>query len=369
MLLRHAGNRVKKALLWLLLLSLCGASAGFAEGVWVEEDWHRVRERVDCGGVPLVIDARVLRIQENATVREYHLERLSDDFVISKGQEIDWLHLGCDTSNGSWRKPTDAWPEYDFTTKDVIFPTCSIAAYNLLLVHNLNPEYLYETQADLFLDTVDQIGIEGLTEEQFMAYAEAVASACDYQLGNILRIHRVDQPDRLRKSIEAANKKTGSKLDPEKAEEYAFVDAYFPIYFNGLRLYSGDYTSSVDHMEVPNMNLRLAATAGHGIALIVSAILDPATLQATGEAQPVLSEQEILRRIAERYAGGALPGVRQVTVHQLALEYVPMTRDVSARKGYDLYPAWVARMTWETDTQETITTYEAYHAVTGERLF
>ena len=117
------------------------------------------------------------------------------------------------------------------------------------------------------------------------------------------------------------------------------------------------------------MNLRLAVTAGHGIALIDSALLDPMALQATSEARPVLSEAEAIQRIAARYAGGAQPGVKQATVHQLALEYVPMTGEISASKGYDLYPAWVARMTWETDTQETITTYDAYHAVTGEPLF
>lgn len=360
---------MKKFILFLLAMILYCTSMGLAEGVWVEEEWSHVSQKIDCDGLGLVIDARILQIPENTMAQEYHLERLSNDFVISKGQQIDWLQLGCDTSNGSWRKPTDAWPEYDFTTKDVIFPTCSIAVYNLLLVHNLNPEYIYETQADLFLDTVNQIGIEGLTKKQFMAYAEAVASACDYQLGNILRIHRVDQPNMIRESIEAANKKPGSKLDPEKAEEYAFVDAYFPIYFNGLRLYSGDYQGTVDLLEVPNMNLRLAATSGHGIVLINSAILDPAALQAIGDPQLVLTEQEAIQCIADKYSNMIMPGVDQIFVHQMALEYVPITGDVSARKGYTLYPAWVARISFETDTHETITTYEAFHAVTGRPLF
>ena len=53
----------------------------------------------------------------------------------------------------------------------------------------------------------------------------------------------------------------------------------------------------------------------------------------------------------------------------MMLEYVPMTGDVSASNGFSLYPAWVVKYTLEQESGEQITTYQAYHAVTGQPLF
>lgn len=362
---------MRKAILFLLLMSLCSASVGFAENVWVDEDWQQVKQEIDCDGLKLVIDARVLQIQEDTMAQEYHLERLSSDFMISKGQQIDWLQLGCDTSNkGSWRMPTETFPEYAFMTKDRIYPTCLIGRLCHLSVYNIDPDYIYETN-DLFTNNIDKIGMEELTDEQVRTYAENVASACGYQLGDMIRIHQIDQTDLVRESIEAVIRERTYQysIDPEKADEYLFVDAYYPVYVNGLRLYSGDYCGTADQLEVVNMNLRMAVTSGHGIALIESVLLDPATMQATSEAQPVMNEQEAIQCIANKFSNMILPGWKQITVHQLALEYVPITGDISASKGFSLYPAWVAQFSIETDTNETMTTYGAYHAITGRPLF
>lgn len=361
---------MKKWLACLFLLSLFSVSASFAEDIWIKEVWQQVNQEIDCDGLLLIIDARVLQPQDNTSVQEYKLERLSNDFMINKGKQIDWSQLGCDTFHGTWRPPTKSFPEYCYVTDDTIFPTCFIGMLCTLNVQNFDPDYIYDSNETFSYD-VSQIAISGLTEDQVREYAENVASACGYQLGNILRVHRGDQPDMVHDSISAVNAKEGALHSPDlnKVEEYLFVDAIYPVYFNGLRLYSGDYMSTADLIEIPNMNMRIAVTSGHGIAFVNSVMLDPATLEATSKEQPILSEQEAINCIVKKYSNIFLPGIKQITVHQIALEYVPMTGDISASKGFSLYPAWVARITIETDSHEAITTYEAYHAVTGKPLF
>ena len=64
-----------------------------------------------------------------------------------------------------------------------------------------------------------------------------------------------------------------------------------------------------------------------------------------------------------------LPGVKQGTIHQLALEYVAITGDMSGSNGYTVYPTWVAKCTIESESGESITTTQGVHALTGEMLF
>lgn len=106
--------------------------------------------------------------------------------------------------------------------------------------------------------------------------------------------------------------------------------------------------------------MRMAVTAQHGIAMVDSVLFDPAAFQPLGGAQSALGAEQAIR---------FLPGVRQIAIHQMALEYVAMTGDVSASQGYTLYPAWVVRYTREMEHGEPFSFYEAYHAVTGQPLF
>ena len=46
---------------------------------------------------------------------------------------VDWSQLGCDTSSGSWRQPTNDWPEYKYINGESIFPTFGVLAGNRFL--------------------------------------------------------------------------------------------------------------------------------------------------------------------------------------------------------------------------------------------
>ena len=124
------------------------------------------------------------------------------------------------------------------------------------------------------------------------------------------------------------------------------------------------------------MKMQMAVTADHGIASIESALFDPDTLKAVTEPQPVISVEEILHRIEDRYAVSEDSSLEKVTVQQLTLEYVPISGPIFSEGGYTLYPAWVAKMLYETHDDpewgteaDEFVIYEAYDAVTGEVIF
>ena len=360
---------MKRVLLFFLLFSLCSTTAAFAENVWMDEGWQQVYREMDCDGLPMIVNARVLKVPEGTTAREYHTKRLSDEFMVEKGQKIDWSLLNCNTSQGKWRYPTSMWPEYQFNGDD-IYPLCSISALCSMLVNTRNSDYLTR-MSGTYPDETDMSPIGNLTEEQVNAYAEQVAAACGCQLGKPIRVFRGDQVEDVRKNIEACIRQTGTHYNPNpaEAEEYRFFDVWYPVYFQGLRLYSGEYISTAEGIEIPNMNMRLGVTTGHGLILAQCVVFDPFTFVAEGPAQHILSVEDAIECFREKYANMFLPGVRQITVSQIAMEYVAMTGDVSATKGYTLYPAWVAQYTMEMDDGDAVSSYEAYHAVTGRPLF
>ena len=369
-LTQQGGKSVKRMCVLLLAVLLFCISAAQAESVWIEEEWSHIQQEYDCDGLPLSIDAQVLEVPEGTTVREYHMERLSKSFLVSKGKQIDWASLNCDTSHGTWRMPDDTFGTYAFTSKGRVYPAGSINTLCNLFVAAFSPEYIYNSDIG-WTDHIENISVPGLTEEQFKRAIEPVALACEYQLGNISCIRLGGDKEKVRESILETNKRSTKeyRLDPEKASDYLFIEAYYPVYYQGLRLYSGAYTSTSGNIEIPNMNLQIAETAGYGTAMIDSIILDTATLAPTTESQAPICVDEAVECIVNRYTNMFMPGIKRVIIHQMMLEYVPMTGDVSASNGFSLYPAWVVKYTLEQESGEQITTYQAYHAVTGQPLF
>ena len=55
----------------IVCICFCVAAVAAAEGVWVDETWREVKRQVDCDGLPLVIDARVLQAAEDAAAGKY----------------------------------------------------------------------------------------------------------------------------------------------------------------------------------------------------------------------------------------------------------------------------------------------------------
>lgn len=128
---------------------LLRCSRSCREGVWVDETWREVKRQVDCDGLPLVIDARVLQVAEDAMGQEYHTQALSNAWMEEKMKAVDWSQLGCDTSSGSWRQPTNDWPEYKYINGERIFPTFGVLAGNRFLFQKCDCEYAYWLSAPI----------------------------------------------------------------------------------------------------------------------------------------------------------------------------------------------------------------------------
>ena len=354
----------------IVCICFCVAAVAAAEGVWVDETWREVKRQVDCDGLPLVIDARVLQVAEDAMGQEYHTQALSNAWMEEKMKAVDWSQLGCDTSSGSWRQPTNDWPEYKYINGESIFPTFGVLAGNRFLFQKCDCEYAYWLSG-AYPEQVDLSPIGTLTEAEIRKWAEKIAAICGNQLGEPIAVFRGDQVEDIRASMERRLEQEGLRyaLDPADAEEYLFMDVLFPVYFQGLRLYSGEYQGTEDGLEIVNLNMRIMVTRDHGIIQADSVLFDPATFLPSTEPQRLLCAEEALKRICDHYASMYLPGVKQVTIHQLALEYVAITGDMSGSRGYTVYPTWVAKYTIESESGESITTTQGVHALTGEMLF
>lgn len=368
---------MRKAVLVFSMILVCVTSAYADSSVWVEETWSQIDREVDCDEIQLKIHAKVMEVPEGTEVCRYFLDNPSYDFLIAKGDEIDWASLGCDTSEGRWRKPNRTEPEYTFNWDPISYPGWYVSAICELLMEQCNYEYtthifpwgryLYETE---------DIAVKGVSRGKIMTYAETMARECGYQLGEVECVEKTDDAERLLESLKASTADYGDKesMNLEMAAGYAFSKVTFPVYYNGLRLYCGDGMGLDRKHEIRCLKLEMIVTAEHGLIYVNSAIIDPELLKAGTEPRPVISAEEVLKRIEDRYTALKGSNVTEATVQKMTLEYIPICGPIYSEGGYTLYPAWVIRTDekfWDYDSEDWLNwvSYEAYDAVTGEVIF
>lgn len=365
---------MKRVLAFFMCLLLVCASAAMGEDYWVDENWQQINREIDCDGLQLVVDAQVLQVPEGTMVQEYHTNTLSNEFMKEKMKATDWLALGVDTSNGTWRLPTKDWSEYTYTNG--VTSVSLLAAINTFTFQKCNVTYARHSyrNSGVYQDTVDLSPIGTLTEVQIREAAEKIAKICGVQFGQPKNAFRQDQVEVVRDAIEYGNDSVDDKLclNPEDAEEYLFMWVEFPVYFQGLRLYSGSYGNSInEEMEIPYLCMQVIVTKNHGMIWEQCPVFDPDDFVATTEPQRALNAEEMIDSISEQFANMYLPGVKQVTLNRLALEYAALAGDVSASKGYTVYPVWVASYTYimEREDRAPVMVYYGYDAITGQRMF
>lgn len=363
----------KTAIVLLATFILCFSYA-FADGnVWIEETWEQIDSEIDCDGLPLLIHAKVLKVPENMEVCEYRLEKLSSEGVVEKGRQIDWAGLDCDVSSGKWELPTKSEPVYSFASESTLFPLCHLYQFCNVNLLNLDPYYMYENSShEDYIDDPNQFEINGVSREEIIRNAEQVATEFGFQLGNVLRVNKCDDPETISERIRLYTNRMGwsETYYPKEAAEYAFTDLTFPVYYKGLRLFSGWWTSLENNLEVPNMNMEMVVTPGYGISKVECMLFADNELQAITEPKPAMSVEEAIQCIAAKYTNMFFQDVKSVTVQSLTLEYVTITGDWASDKPYTLYPAWIAQTSVEWyDESDPYTYYEAYDAVTGRPLF
>lgn len=360
---------MKRIMMFLVAVLFSFTCALAEDDIWVEETWEQIDREVDCEGISLLIHARVLNVPDGTEVCEYHLDKLSDDDLVERGQQINWPALGFDMSHGKWRLPDKIGHDYAFVSEPDIYPLCTLFSYLRFVMINSSQLYQSPYTVRKYINS-DDAEIKGVSKEQIRAYAETVATECGFQLGNILRVYKCDDTGTVQANMITIAKDYGQEtdIDLKTASGYTFTDVIYPVYFNGLRFYSGEQTYTQDEREILNMNMRMAVTAGHGILAVEGPIIDPEHMKAVTEKKPVISADEALNCIEEKYTNLYRSELRSVTIHELALEYVLVPSDPSAEKGYTVYPAWVAQVIWETENI-TFCEYEAYDARTGKPIF
>ena len=168
---------------------------------------------------------------------------------------------------------------------------------------------------------MDLSPIGTLTEAEIRKWAEKIAAICGNQLGEPIAVFRGDQGGRtFEPAWKGALSRKASRyaLDPADAEEYLFMDVLFPVYFQGSRLYSGEYQGTEDGLEIVNLNMRIMVTRDHGIIQADSVLFDPATFLPSTEPQRILSAEEALKRICEVVNSKHVPAWREAGYHSSA---------------------------------------------------
>ncbi len=359
---------MKRIIACLTLILVFFSSACADSSVWVEESWSRIDREVDCNGHPLLIHAKVLEIPDGLEVCQYHLDYLNMDYMAEKAEQIDWAALDFDTTVGSWNRKGDT---YSFLPDKGFYPHCHLYSICDIQLTNTDNEYIYEAGTTHSVD-VDHIEIEGLSREKIMEKAEEAAAALGIRLGDVLRVNKFEDTQKIYESMNEIVTAHGTvePIAPEEAAGYAFTDVVFPVYINGMRFFSGTWSCMGMKTDIPNMYFQLVVSPGHGILQIESALIDPKRLKAITEPQPVISVEEVLNRIEKKYAEEDWENKKSATVQTVALEYAPVTNDITSGKGYTVHPAWVARISEDiTVFDEPYTYYTGYDAVTGELLF
>ena len=369
---------MKKVWIMFLLILCCFTSAVAEDSIWVEETWRQIDGEADCDEIQLKIHAKVQEIPEGMEVCRYFLDNPSYDFLIAKGDQFDWAALGCDTSEGRWRKPNRSEPAYTFNWDPISYPGWYMSAICEFGMEQCDPEYTSHIFPwGIYFYETDDIAVKGVSRETIMMYAETIARECGCQLGEVECVEKTDDEERLLESLKASTAYYREKesLNPEDAAGYAFSKVTFPVYYNGLRLYCGDGMGLDKKHEIRCLKLEMIVTAELGLIYANGALINPEDLKAVTEPQPVISAEEVLHRIEDRYTAIKGSNVTEATVQKLTLEYIPICGPHYSEGGYTLYPAWVARTNekwwdrYESGELKDGVIYEAYDAITGEVIF
>ena len=356
-----------KKLVSIFLVLLCLSCAAQAESVWVEENWQHVYREVDCDGLPMVIDADVMQQPDGTMAQEYHIDLLSNDYCRQKMQKIDWEKIGFSTENMTWLADF-GWSGISGENTLLILRSGEIEAAKRKNIFN----YLLIDENKMYM--MDMMDLPHLTYAEIDRCAETVAEMLNFKIGMVCRGQRMDKEEisrQLKRRIELAEA-IGThydELDDIDDEEIAaseYFDVYYPVYYNGMRLYSDNSVALPGETQLLTMSLHLKVTA-NGIVYLNAPLINELKLKDAPKL--AMTSEMAIETLVNAYSDMYLPGIESITVKEIVLEYCAMTADQNAEKGYTMYPAWVVRsvMTYQGGQEGLV--YNAFHAITGKQLY
>jgi len=359
---------MKKRFICLLFMIFCFSGA-LGEGSKLLENWQHVEWQVDCDGLLMTVDADVLEVPVDMIVREYHAGRVSDSFAKKTAEEMDWGALGFDLSEADWLKD-EGYYTYNASNPNEsvgIFASCEFFATRMATS--------YSPYSSIDVDTMyvlDQSPAGGLTWETVVHRADQITEMLGLQLGEPRSMKRCDDfigQGSQNERFEYIWKKYFPELTAEDAAQIKTMEVFFPVYYNGLRLYSGSRFDAGENF-ILRTRFDLQINQNGEIIYLNCPIYEEWT---PGDlfGEPIASDGAF-ELLTESYSGLILPGVESVRVDEAALEYVGISGDQTASKGFTVYPAWIFRVAWQYESEHElseVTEYHAFHAITGQQLF
>lgn len=358
----------KYALLSCLVLVVCAMLSfpwAYAENIWVDESWHHLSQTMALDGEELVFDAEVLDVPANAEAREYYALPITDDFIRRRMQEIDWEKLGCGMQNPTWYPDPPGYLGFG-TEEGGLRSNGSISRPGSIVASSASEYSLYvkiNNGYEDFDNSCEPLG--SLSYQDMTACAEGVAAACGFKLGKPVRSQRFTDVKGIYEAFETVH----SPISPEAAEGYQFITLFYPVYFQGLRLFSGRMPPASGNTQIIPMELWLTISRDHGPVHIQGPLLDAARFTPMGQPQRVLTEEELIECVKRYYENMPFQKTARILVHTMTLEYVPITVDSEIVENYTLYPVWVLEVTYEHKDGAKFTVNIGFHAATGQPLF
>ena len=356
---------MKKTICAMLMLAILMCGFGEAEDIWVQETWHRVQDTLDCDGVPLRIDARVMDVEPGATAREYHLSRISNSYAKRAVQTmINWQKLGFSPREEGWLEDTGYY-QTDLSVRAGVYTMCEMngSRKNDPALKNGKYYCLYT------MDTTDEMDftpLPGLEYERVAEYAALAAGELGYRLGEPQYMKRMDK-ETIRQDMlfwrDVMPDECNLSEDEMEALQCFVVE--YPVYYRGLRLFSGHPPGMPGESFLLPMSLRVMM-GNEGVVSLEAPYFE--AFEPKGEEKPIITGDMALQKMREAYADMFLGNITSMLVKEVSFAYCAISGDATAKRGFTLYPVWWISVE-EIDSCYSFVTAHGFHAITGRKLF
>ena len=227
--------------------------------------------------------------------------------------------------------------------------------------------------------TVNQSPLSQFSFDAVEAYAVTTAQQLGFRLGSLRRMTRWDAETiraywtfdvteyvgELEYSADYSGRDAPFDLS-EPLEDIEFYEVFYPVYYQGLRLYSGVSPALPGEAIIEDLSLHIMYDV-QGISLLKYPVFGG--FKKTGKEAALIDARDAIALLRNTYANMFLPGVKQITLQSVSMDYTPFTGDLLAKKGYTLYPMWNMRCVMEYEDGTRSLTYNGFHAATGKQIY
>jgi len=221
------------------------------------------------------------------------------------------------------------------------------------------------------ISTLDQRPLGGLTWVEIQEKTRDITNYLGVTIGEPVGMKRCD--DYL-----AVGRASGEPIDQywakyfpsvkeDELEDVKTIEVFYPVYWNGKRLYSGENQAMPGESFILPCPFSLSM---HHTGTIISMHCPYfSAWESMGNETQAISLEDAIECLQAIYADLYLPGVKQIVVSNGDLCYVPIAGDARATKGFHVYPCYVFFVTQINDDDSHYQCNVGIHAITGNQIF